>query len=181
MSLPVLKTARLVLRPVAQGDADRIVELVGNFDVARMLSLVPHPYRREDALWWIDQTCAYADGGERAFAIDEGSGLIGAVSVGRDGPAPEFGYWLGKPYWGRGLMTEAGRAALAWYFEAFRDASILSGALDENSASLNVLRKLGFAGPHPHRLRIKSRGQDLPGTRVRLTFETFNSAARVLS
>jgi len=81
MSLPVLKTERLVLRPLKLSDADRVTALVGDFEVARMLSVVPHPYSTEDAVWWINQTAAFTDGGERAFAIDDGMGLIGAVLI----------------------------------------------------------------------------------------------------
>jgi RimJ/RimL family protein N-acetyltransferase len=181
MTLPVLKTNRLTLRPLSLDDANRVVELVGDFEVSKMLSVVPHPYAREDAVWWISQTAAFAEGGERAFAIEDESGLIGAISVGRAGPEPDFGYWLGKAYWGRGYMSEAARAVLAWHFGEAPETTVLSGALNENPASLNVLRKLGFHKPHSIRLPIRARGEDLPATQVRLTFKAFRAEGHVTS
>lgn len=181
MSLPVLKTERLTLRPLTLEDADRVRALVGDYDVSKMLSVVPHPYNREDAVWWINQTAAFDEDGERAFAIDDGSGLIGAISVGRAGPEPDFGYWLGKPYWGRGFMSEAARAVLTWHFGESPETTVTSGALNENPASLNVLRKLGFDDPHAILLPIRARGEDLPATKFRLTLEAFQAEEPVLS
>jgi len=104
-----------------------------------------------------------------------------AVSVGRAGPEPDFGYWLGRPYWGKGLMSEAARAVLAWHFAAFPQAQVMSGALNENPASLNVLRKLGFGAPCPCLLPIRSRGEELPGTQLKLTAEAFVAIAEAVS
>ena len=181
MTLPVLKTERLTLRSLSLEDADRVVALVGDYDVSKMLSVVPHPYTRDDALWWINQSAAFADDGERAFAIDDGDGLIGAISVGRAGPEPDFGYWLGKPYWGRGLMCEAARTVLAWLFATAPETIVMSGALNENPASQNVLRKLGFGDPRAILLPIRARGEDLPATHFRLTFEAFQATEPVPS
>ncbi|MEM9630956.1 MAG: GNAT family N-acetyltransferase [Pseudomonadota bacterium] len=173
MTLPELRTGRLLLRPVGPEDFAPIVQQIGDFKVARMLSSVPHPYAAEDVNEWFAQNAVCRSGGERAFAIDNGACLIGVVSVGRPGDEPEFGYWLGKDHWGNGFMTEAGRAAAAWHFENMPDTALVSGALDENRASLNVLSKLGFSETGPYALKIKSRGEVLPATRMMLTREAF--------
>ncbi|MES0883086.1 GNAT family N-acetyltransferase [Roseibium sp. SCP14] len=173
MTLPELRTGRLLLRPVGPEDFDAIVQQIGDFEVAKMLSAVPHPYAVEDVREWFGQNAVCKGDGERAFAIDNGEGLIGVVSVGRSGDDPEFGYWLGKDHWGNGIMTEAGRAAAAWHFESMPDTALVSGALNENRASLNVLAKLGFSETGPYGLKIRSRGEVLPGTRMMLTREAF--------
>ncbi|MCV0429886.1 MAG: GNAT family N-acetyltransferase [Roseibium sp.] len=173
MSLPDLRTGRLLLRPVRPDDLAGIARQIGDIDVAKMLTTVPHPYAIEDAKAWFDQTAAQRRGGERAFAIDNGDGLVGVVSVGRSEGKPEFGYWLGKDHWGKGIMTEAGRAALAWHFGCFPELPVMSGALDENRASLNVLSKLGFSETGPYKLKILSRGQALPATRMTLNHAAF--------
>ncbi|MES0810051.1 GNAT family N-acetyltransferase [Roseibium sp. SCPC15] len=173
MTLPELKTGRLLLRPVGLGDFDAIVQQIGVFKVAKMLSSVPHPYTVEDVREWFGQNAVCKEGGERAFAIDNGAGLIGVVSVGRPCDQPEFGYWLGQDHWGNGFMTEAGRAAAAWHFEIMPETALVSGALNENRASLNVLAKLGFSETGPYGLKIRSRGELLPGTRMMLTREAF--------
>ncbi|MBN9668703.1 GNAT family N-acetyltransferase [Labrenzia aggregata] len=152
-----------------------ITRLIGDFAVSRMLSVVPHPYSVEDAETWFLQTEGQTGNGERVFAIELDSRAAGAVSVGKPAEAPEFGYWLGRSYWGRGFMTEAGRAALAWLFETTDTQTVMSGALDENTASLNVLSKLGFTGAHTYSLSVKSRGETLPGMRVQLSRERFET------
>jgi len=171
--LPEIRTGRLLLRPVTSEDLPVIARLIGDFEVARMLSLVPHPYALEDARAWHGQNAGQTENGERAFAIDKDDGLIGVVSVGRPVEEPDLGYWLARNCWGQGYMTEAGRAALAWLFEATETATVMSGALVENPASLNVLKKLGFEEAGPYLIPVRARGEELPGTRVKLRRERF--------
>ena len=55
MTIPVLETARLRLRPVTPADAPAIVEGVGDWDVAKWLAVVPHPYTADDAREFIEE------------------------------------------------------------------------------------------------------------------------------
>lgn len=181
MTLPELRTGRLMLRPVTSEDLPAVTRLVGDFDVSKMLSPVPHPYSLDDARAWFGQNASRTENGERAFAIDNGQGLIGAISVGKPEDAPEFGYWLGKSFWGRGFMTEAGRAVLAWLFGTTETATVMSGALKENPASLNVLKKLGFEDAGDYMIPVRARGEELPGNRVMLRRERFLAEARTHS
>ncbi len=100
MSIPVLTTARLRLRPVTPADAPAIVEGVGDWDVAKWLAVVPHPYTADDAREFIE---VIAPGAEGLWVIDDGA-LAGIISV-----EGEIGYWLARDRWGRGYATEAGR------------------------------------------------------------------------
>ncbi|WP_299809658.1 GNAT family N-acetyltransferase [uncultured Roseibium sp.] len=177
MRLPELRTGRLLLRPVVPEDLPVITRLIGDYDVAKMLARVPHPYSLEDARYWYGLNAACKEDGERAFAIDAGGGLIGVISVGSPAEAPEFGYWLATDQWGQGFMTEAGRAILAWLFETTQTLRVMSGALKENTASINVLKKLGFQDEGPYLLPIRSRNAELPGARVMLRRERFLAAA----
>jgi RimJ/RimL family protein N-acetyltransferase len=56
----------------------------------------------------------------------------------------ELGYWLGKPYWNQGLMSEATLAATRWGFETLGLHKITIGCIDGNAASQRVIEKLGF-------------------------------------
>jgi RimJ/RimL family protein N-acetyltransferase len=56
----------------------------------------------------------------------------------------ELGYWLAKPFWGRGLMTEAARAVLAAARAADPCAELLCSHVEDNLASQKVIAKLGF-------------------------------------
>lgn len=140
----VLRTARLVLRPPAAADAPRIVEHLGAFEVAQMLRPVPHPYRHDDALDWLS---GRHDAPETVhFALDAGDGLIGVVSLG-GAPDPglrHYGIWLGPPFWGKGLITEASTAAFDWAFGDPALDRIDSYHFVDNQGSRRVHQKLGF-------------------------------------
>jgi ribosomal-protein-alanine N-acetyltransferase len=88
---------------------------------------------------------------ERGFCrwklIEKAAGeAIGFCGVGlwRATPDPEIGWWLTRSRWGRGLATEAARAALRDVFERVRLERIVSVAMPENAASIRVMRKLGL-------------------------------------
>lgn len=129
-----IHTARLTLRPLRPEDAATLTALVGDLDVAQWLTLVPHPYKLADAEAFIT---AHQDTA-RFWAITLQDHLVGVISIGS-----ELGYWLGKPHWGQGLMTEAATAVVAHHFERSREA-LPSGYHLGNAASCNVLTKLGF-------------------------------------
>ncbi len=98
---PRLSTERLTLRPLGRADAARMAALLNDFDIARMVSRIPHPYSAADAEAYMahledaDPSC------ERVFALEsEAAGLMGVVGLDpRDGGATELGYWLGRPFW----------------------------------------------------------------------------------
>jgi RimJ/RimL family protein N-acetyltransferase len=56
----------------------------------------------------------------------------------------EIGYWLGRPFWGRGYMTEAVDAALLWAGDGWGRRYLLAGHFADNPASGQVLVKAGF-------------------------------------
>lgn len=56
----------------------------------------------------------------------------------------ELGYWLGEPFWGRGIMTEAVRRFTAWAFEHLEVHRIYATVFDGNDPSIRVLEKAGF-------------------------------------
>ncbi|MEM8793500.1 MAG: GNAT family N-acetyltransferase [Pseudomonadota bacterium] len=147
---PALKTARLTLRPLESGDAERILALCGDLAVSRWLSRVPHPYTPGDAERFIAE-CRNGF----VWAIEQTSqpGLIG--TIGLDGPSDRrmLGYWLGQPYWGRGLASEAATAVIAYGFSTLRIIQLESGAFEGNASSLRIQEKLGFTITGQHKLR----------------------------
>ena len=57
----------------------------------------------------------------------------------------EIGYWLGRAYWGRGIMTEAVSAVTGWLFDAHPDVvRVWAGVFAWNPASARVLEKAGY-------------------------------------
>lgn len=139
------KTARLLLRQPVMDDAARLAQSLNNFAVAGNLSRVPYPYRLSDAKAWLQSWRPDRPAEETGFTIDmPGEGLIGHVGFHRDEQGIVIGYWLAQPFWNRGLMTEAVREALGWYFSVTDARSIASGVFHFNRASLAIQRKMGF-------------------------------------
>lgn len=106
----------------------------------------PHPYTRKDARAWI--RAARRSRPPTFFAIDVGGEAVGAIGL---HPQPdvlsrsmEIGYWLGEPFWGRGIATEAVVAMTRYGFENFDVARLFGYVFDWNPASCRVLEKAGY-------------------------------------
>jgi RimJ/RimL family protein N-acetyltransferase len=174
---PVLETKRLLLRPHRHDDAERIVRFIGDFDVAGNLARVPYPYTPKDAGMWLDSQAERPDPAPdaTAFAIDiKGEGYVGTVGIHQgDSGEPVLGYWLGKPWWGRGYMTEAAGTVRDWYFAATNSERLLCGAFHFNAASLAIQRKLGFVETGRSRIYCLARGEDIDHIDTALTRTSF--------
>jgi RimJ/RimL family protein N-acetyltransferase len=141
---PVIRSARLLLRPHKLSDADAIAASLSDFKVSRMLARVPQPYDRQDAIEWLMRQAA-APAADWNLAITCGDDLhIGAVGIEQQSDGWHLGYWLNRAHWDHGYMSEAVRGALSAFFAAMPEATIHSGAFADNLASLNVQKKLGF-------------------------------------
>jgi len=142
---PIIVTPRLALRPPTEADLDDITGAVGDPGVAKMLARVPSPYRRSDAENFLRSAAlAAAAGASLNLSIEHAGRVIGGVGIADIRRRAEFGYWLGRTYWGRGFATEAGRAILVYGFDVLRLRLIRSGVFVDNRASMRVQAKLGF-------------------------------------
>lgn len=114
---------------------------------------IPYPYTEEDADWWINhniEAVKAQDGRSVEWAIRRSKDdyLIGGVgflglTIG-ESHAAELGYWLAKPYWNKGLMTEAVKVASRYGFEQLGLIRITANVFDFNIGSARVLEKAGF-------------------------------------
>src|SRR5690606_1669374 len=129
-----LQTARLKLRPILASDRMALVAALDDFEIARWLYSVPHPYRDEDFRALLPTAMP---GG--TWAIEDAEGFAG--TIGADG---ELGYWLARRAWGRGYATEAARAVLAARFADPAAGPLASGHFEGNDRSRRVLKRLGF-------------------------------------
>lgn len=165
-----LHTRRLTLRPPTRRDVPNIARYLNDFAVVGNLSVVPHPYREEDAVAFVDMLAASPDSGHAVFALElPGHGLIGICGLHPAGSDTKLGYWLGQPFWNRGLMSEAATAAVDWFFSSTPAASLLSGAFAFNRASLAIQLKLGFTETGRGMLHCLARRQDLRHIDTQLT------------
>src|SRR5947209_2302263 len=92
----------------------------------------------------------------------EAVGGIG-VELGRDVfyRSAEIGYWLGEPYWGRGIATEALRAITECAFMTFDLCRLQAGVFEWNPASMRVLEKAGFTLEARHRKNVTKDGETI--------------------
>ena len=145
MTVPVLRTARLTLRPFKAEDAPRIQELASAREVALNTLRIPHPYPDGAAEEWIASQPAKEATGFFNFAIDDGQfvGSCGLI-VNRDDDLAEIGYWIGVPYWGRRYASEAAAELVRYGFEEMGLNRIFAAYFARNAASGSVLRKIGM-------------------------------------
>jgi RimJ/RimL family protein N-acetyltransferase len=142
-----IETDRLVLRAPMRGDVPQMVKLADNKKIAAMLTRLPSPYTRADAIAFVEIFAQRHD--ERPFVITLDGTMIGVAGFSfNKGALPETGYWLGEPYWGKGYATEAVRALIETAEATEQYDRIASRALSVNAASINVLRKTGFTLTH---------------------------------
>jgi RimJ/RimL family protein N-acetyltransferase len=145
---PTIQTARLTLRPFTLDDAPTTRALAGDRDIASTTLLIPHPYALEDAKDWIQGHQAALEAGRNLdLAICERAGpLVGAIGLvfHPTHDRGEMGYWIGKPYWGRGYATEAAGAMLEYGFERLGFHKIHAYHYTRNPASGRVLEKIGM-------------------------------------
>ena len=140
-----LQTPRLLLRPPQVGDAEPIARYLNDFEVAGNLARVPFPYHIADAKAWLRTRKPGLPAQETTFSIELADhGFAGHIGFHAGPNGPILGYWLGRPFWNRGIMTEAVTASLDWFFAATRQDIVLSGVFAFNLASLAIQTKLGF-------------------------------------
>jgi ribosomal-protein-alanine N-acetyltransferase len=161
---PTLETERLVLRPFELSDAPRVQLLAGDRDVAAMTKNIPHPYEDGLAEAWIGSHQERFDKREEtvfAITLEESDELIGAIGLvlKLDQEIAELGYWIGKPYWGRGYCTEAARAVLHFAFTKLRLNRVHAHHFSHNPASGRVMQKVGMRHEGSLRQHVKKWGE----------------------
>ncbi|MBR5221501.1 MAG: GNAT family N-acetyltransferase [Clostridia bacterium] len=141
-----LETNRLTLRPWHEEDAEALYSLACDPEVGPSAGWMPHmsvEHSREIIRTMLSKPTVWAVCGK-----DERP--IGNVHFDFDTPLREhdgeceLGYWLGKSFWGQGLMTEAAQVLLSYAFDVLDVPAVWSGYYDENIRSRRVQEKLGF-------------------------------------
>lgn len=161
----VIATPRLKLRRPQGCDVGAVAGLASDYAIASMTTRMPYPYAESDARQFVTLVGAQDRTRDNAFMVEHPQdGLVGVVGFHRtlDGWL-EMGYWIGRPYWGRGYATEATRAALHWAEHDWKRKVVVAGHFADNPASANVLVKTGFLYTGEVQQRhSKARGQIAP-------------------
>jgi len=136
-----------MIRDWTTEDAPSIAKYANNRNIAKWLrDRFPYPYAVQDADAFLAEISRQDPRVSFALATErEAIGGIG-LEIGRDVHrfTAELGYWLGEPFWGRGIATEAVRRFTAWAFENLEVYRIYANVFQGNLASSRVLEKAGF-------------------------------------
>jgi len=139
----------VTLRPFGLRDAPRVQLLAGEREVAAMTALIPHPYPGGAAEEWIaGQARDQAAGREYTYAVtsSDDATLVGAIGLRPVATEREnLGFWIGRPYWGRGYATAAARAVIALAFSLLDIDTLTASHLTRNPASGRVMEKCGMS------------------------------------
>ncbi len=157
----MLETKRLILRRWADSDAENLYEYAKDPDVGPIAGWPPHQSIDESR-----DVIRNVFNGKEAYAIclKKDGKAIGAIELKLNGHTDmtdrddecELGYWLGKPYWGRGIMPEAVKEILRHAFDEIGMTKVWAGYYEGNTKSKRVQEKSGF------RYQWKSEGVDVP-------------------
>lgn len=175
---PQLAGPGFVLRRWSVHDLRSLVRHANDAEVARGLSArFPHPYRRLDGVRFL--AGEVVDLRDPVFAIEidgRACGGIGAhPATGERAGCAELGYWLGRDYWGQGIMTRVVACFVPWVMQELSLHRLQAQVLVSNPASAAVLEKCGFIQEgiqrqallregKPQDLRLFSRVTELPAT-----------------
>lgn len=139
------RTPRLLLRPGFPEDAPALAAAIADEGIVRNLATAPWPYRMRDAEAFL--ACPRDPILPSLLIFERTNGaprLIGSCGLGRrPSGAVEMGYWVARPFWGRGYATEA-CAALVDIARTLGLPSLEGSYFIDNPASARVLEKLGF-------------------------------------
>lgn len=135
------------LRALEHTDADALARHANDRDVwLNLRDHFPHPYSPSDARAYITQMAGQEPRTTFGIIIDGAAvGSIGLV-IGHDieRKSAEIGYWIGREFWGRGIVTEAIRATTSYAFSSLGMHRVFAVPFVRNPASSRVLEKAGY-------------------------------------
>ena len=158
------RTERLLLRAGWSEDAPALFEAICDARIVRNLAQAPWPYTIDDAEAFLARERGPRDMSLLIFLRTAGAPrLVGGIGIHQlSSGEGELGYWIARPFWDRGIATEAGRAVIANARDSLRLKRLASGHFLDNAASGRVLAKLGFK-PVATEMRFSTgRGAEVP-------------------
>jgi RimJ/RimL family protein N-acetyltransferase len=152
-----LNGERIKLRKLKFSDVKDIYGNVKDKEVVRWTLRIPYPYPKDGAKKFIRKTrrnIKKKKSYELGIVLKEADkiiGIVGLTNIDYKNKNAELGYWLGKKYWNKGLMTEAVKLMLWFGFEKLKLHRVYTKSFEENSASRRVMEKSGLKLEGIHR------------------------------
>lgn len=156
------------LDTIRDSDEEALVEHLQEPEIARNTLTIPYPYTAEDARAFIRTQQEENRGREMpvVFVIrGPDDRLIGAIGLELEGGTAahraEIGYWVAKPYWGKGIATAAVERLARYAFERLDLRRLVAQVYDWNEGSIRVLERCGFRREGRLRQHVLKRGKPL--------------------
>lgn len=142
-----MNTLKINIRPLKITDASQLATLANNKKIwDNLRDYIPYPYDEKDAEDFINLT--KNEHPKQNFAIEYQGALCGVISLSIQKDvykkSAEIGYWVGEPYWGKGIATEAIKLITTYGFDQLGLVRIHAGVFEYNTASMIVLEKNGY-------------------------------------
>jgi len=164
-----LETKRLILRKPKKSDWKDIMEGVGEYHVAKMLASIPRPYKKSDAVNYIERSIKKweeknPESLQFMVELKSNKKLIGAMGLSKidkfSGTA-NTGSWINKKYWRNGYITEAKIAINDFAFNKLKLRKLNSNVFKGNEASNATQKKMGYKleGTKIKEMKVKSTGK----------------------
>ena len=147
--IPTLESSRLILRPLELADAEQIQPLFSDWEILRYLTAsIPWPYPDDGALTWVRMTAlpTMARGDSWHWTIrlkTSPDRLIGVISLMRSSD-DNRGFWIGRRWQRRGLMTEASEIVTDYWFNTLGFPILRVPKAVPNVASRRISERSGM-------------------------------------
>ena len=148
----MMQTKRLILRPWQEADAESLYAYAKDPDIGLPAGWPPHKSVEDSR-----EVIRYVLSAPQTYAVCLKDGSpIGSIGLKLKGSTDmtdredecELGYWIGKPFWGQGLIPEAAEELLRHAFEELGMRAVWCGYYEGNIKSRRVQEKLGFVYQH---------------------------------
>lgn len=152
---PRVYTERLMLRKLEPEDYTHLINLANNPKISDRIVNIPYPYREPDAAMRLSFVVrGYKDKTRIVFAIirkesDEFLGEISLHLLDKSQRHGQLAYWLGEPYWNKGLVSEAAKAVMKFGFQYMSLDLIFANCNQDNLASERIMQKSGMLKQNP--------------------------------
>jgi RimJ/RimL family protein N-acetyltransferase len=168
----MLKEGNIILRRFYDSDAAVLAQLLNNKKVwDNLRDYIPFPYSINDAISFIRQT--QEESPQMSFAIEYDQQFCGAIGlIGQSDvykKTAEIGYWLGEPYWNKGIATRSVKLVTDYALNELPFIRVHTGVFDYNVGSMKVLIKNGYAKDGVFRKAILKNGHIFDEHRFSIT------------
>ena len=183
----VITIGDIALRRYRDEDVKDIVENIDDEAISRFTLNIPYPYGPKDAEDYLDKNDSwYRKGTSLNLAItfkgqDKVIGGIGLMNIEEKFHHAEIGYWIGRKYWGEGIVSRCVHAMVRFGFERLGLQRISAVIFSPNKASQRVLIKNGFLHEGTMKDRYVLDGRPVDGEMFGLTRKTYDKHMKDLA